>query len=470
MYGWNLTLNSARRPLFSRERWPVGYSFQALTRPFSFECSGALKVRPSAGCCAISINRTLSLDFLSAATVATTMEDPLEMAPQSARGALFCVLEARTRNVSTLYGMDSAYYHATGTCIEPDSVRCYPNGTVAIYPVRECIGVPFLQQLTTTPWNFSTRASRDVRGYMMTLEKGQGRYSWKMFIQTSDYFISMRYWYEWVLMGLYATALSLLIYSCYYYMKRIWKHRTLYLTFVFLDQFFWLGFVITKITGHFGIFNSVISGTNSLFQMGGSLFAVLNTITFVLDMYKTRNSYRQIVYGLLFLIHFSMNWNHYTRFFPMPGVFTRTVVQVTLLTNITWLVIMMVFDCIPPLLVIHKLLSTYKASFKTKLETVWKGEPWFLIIFGGQVITLIAFVSQELIRNYSEILGHDRVWLVFQAVDAFCQTIFAVLNTLLVDRMVAILKAKSLAIKGKPNRIQLQESKTMAVKSLTDTT
>jgi hypothetical protein len=278
------------------------------------------------------------------------------------------------------------------------------------------------------------------------VDKGNTEISWTSLMPTSDYSITMRYWYEWVSMSLYGASFYFLFRSGYSYSKTFIKSRSSYLLFILFNHIFWVGFVACKLCGHFGIYDNELGGFTSLFQMMGSLCAVMNTLQFILSAQKVTRAYSLIAYGFTFVLHITMNWNNYTRFFPVGHIFTRDLVSVITKVNLAWLVMMFVFDCVPPIFVIYRLMHGYDCSWKLKFKAVWNHDPWFILIFEAQFLCLVLFITQEQLRNNSEVLGHERVWLAFHGVDTFCQALFAVLNTKLVEIMVKALKSKSLAI------------------------
>jgi hypothetical protein len=141
-----------------------------------------------------------------------------------------------------------------------------------------------------------------------------------------------------------------------------------------------------------------------------------------------------------------MNWNQYTRFnvINLSHLFTRDLVAVVIRVNLAWLCIMYVLDCLPPLYIVAKMLTSFNASFKDKCMAVWNADKWFVILYILQILDLILFITQDQLRSNSELLGNDRVWLSFISVEAFSLAIHGLLNTLIVERMVNIIKERRL--------------------------
>jgi hypothetical protein len=187
-------------------------------------------------------------------------------------------------------------------------------------------------------------------------------------------------------------------------------------------------------------------GCIHFFLMLGSLTAILNTFHFLLSMLKADRKWYYIIYISVTIIHLAMNWNNYTRFnlIDLRAIFTRDLVAVVTKVNLAWLIFMFVFDTLPPLYIVGNLLISFKCSNSEKLKALWDADKWFVIVFALQFLDLILFITQDQLRSNSELLGHDRVWLSFISVEVFSLAVHGVLNGLLVERMVAIVKGRQL--------------------------
>jgi hypothetical protein len=163
-------------------------------------------------------------------------------------------------------------------------------------------------------------------------------------------------------------------------------------------------------------------------------------------MLKAERKWYFLVYISVTIVHFSMNWNAYTRFnvIDLRPIFTRDLVAILKTINMTYLIFMFVFDTLPPLYIVGTMLVTFKCPKSEKLKALWEADKWFVVILGMQFLTLVLFILQEQLRSNSEILGHDRVWMAFGSVEVFSLAVHGVLNALLVERMVAIVKGRSL--------------------------
>jgi hypothetical protein len=357
------------------------------------------------------------------------------------------MIEARVRNTTTLFGMDKAYYRNNGVCIVPDSVRCFSDGTFAMYSSPRCGGTAQNLTLTSSVTVFPDSSTlRNVQGSMITVTTGSTQYSWTVLIPTQTYVPSFRYWNDWMLIILYVSGILMALGSSAYHFRNFWAKKTLYLGMIFMSQVFWLSFLVVRLASSWGNFSNAFDGSIYFFQMLGSLTAILNALHFVLNMWKVDNLWYYIVYGVTLVIHFAMNWNNYTRFnlIDMTAVFTRDLVSVVTKVNLAWMFFMFIFDCLPPIYVIVKLLHSFDASWQEKAMAVWRTDKWFMIVLIGQFLTLFFYVLQDQLRSNSELLGHDRIWLSMISVDAFVCAVHGVLNAVLVERMVGIVKGKGL--------------------------
>jgi hypothetical protein len=55
---------------------------------------------------------------------------------------------------------------------------------------------------------------------------------------------------------------------------------------------------------------------------------------------------------------------------------------------------------------------------------------------------LLLYNIQDHLRSNSELLGHDRVWIAMNSIDAFAQSAYCVMNAILIERMVLMVKGK----------------------------
>jgi hypothetical protein len=249
-----------------------------------------------------------------------------------------------------------------------------------------------------------------------------------------------------MLLFLYISGIVIIILSTTYHLRSLLKRITVYLVLVVLSQVFWVVFLILRLATSWGNYSPSIDGWVFFFQMVGSLSAVLNTLHFLLFIIQVRWVYAILSYLFVFALHLGLTWNNYTRleFIPHNINFTRDLVSIVNRLNLIWIIFMFVFNCLPPLAVVGKLLFSYPSSMRSKWHALWTTDRWFVMITGCQLFNLFLYITQDQLRSNSELLRHDRVWLSFISVDAFTQSLHCMLNALLVERMKAIVKSNQL--------------------------
>ncbi|KAI8911169.1 hypothetical protein EDD86DRAFT_275218, partial [Gorgonomyces haynaldii] len=439
MYGFFLRDENARNPVSSMgDIWPAGYTYQSATsnRAYGTRCWLTLKAPLSKECCAYSLNLVSSKGWAASGTMLANQANPLDQAPVAAIGGTYCAItSANYNNKTNLYGMDKAYYRNHGVCITPDSVICFSNGTLAVYPSPNCGGTPNIYDLTS-PKTFNDPAMKSVSGEMVTVKDGFTQFSWTILLPSSVYYPTFRYFSDYMLTFFYASAIVAVLGTLVYYIRLYILSKKLFmLAFVFC-QLCWAIFAVTRVFTQVGYYNANSNGTLFLFGMTGSLLTVLLNTSMLFLFLEVTPMVAYIVYTVIALLHYAMTWNNYIRYGSLL-LFTPELVFVTQTTNTTWLLFMFFADCIPPIYVMWRIsgVTWSELSLAKVWEIVLKTDRVFLTALSLQVLNSILYVIQDRIRNFSEILGHDRIWLAFISVDTAIQAYHSVLNVLLIERM-----------------------------------
>jgi hypothetical protein len=88
-------------------------------------------------------NSTLASNYSVASNVLwTDPSNSLAVATKTAIGASYCSPIANKPALKQLFGYNNSYCLANGGSITPDSVRCFSNTSLAIYPSAGCTGNP----------------------------------------------------------------------------------------------------------------------------------------------------------------------------------------------------------------------------------------------------------------------------------------------------------------------------------------
>ncbi|KAI8903184.1 hypothetical protein EDD86DRAFT_278874 [Gorgonomyces haynaldii] len=446
MYGFFLRDENARNPVAGLgDVWPAGYTYQSVTsnRPYGGRCWTTLKAPLSKECCAYSLNTVSSKNWTASATMLADQANPLKQAPVAASDGTYCAVTSATYNNRTLFGMDKAYYRNHGICITPDSVTCFPNGTLAVYPQAFCSGTPTLYNLNT-PVSMNDAKMRSVSAKMETVGQGTTEFSWTIILPSSIYSPTFRYFSDYMMVFFYVTAITAVVYTMYYYTRQfIVSKRFFMLAFVFC-QLCWAIFAVTRVFTQVGYYNANSNGTLFFFGMTGSLLTVLLNMSFFFKMLNLQPLLHYVILAIIALFHYSMNWNNYIRFFS-TNIFTPELVSVTQTTNATWNIFMFYADCIPPIYVVFRMFNVrWEELTPSKAwEIIRDVDRYFIVALILQILNSIAYVVQDRVRNFSELLGHDRIWLAFISVETAIQTYHSVLNVMLIERMKRTLESKS---------------------------
>jgi hypothetical protein len=248
---------------------------------------------------------------------------------------------------------------------------------------------------------------------------------------------------------LYSAGIGLGISASSYHLLNLWKRRTLYYGMIFMSQVFWMTYLIVRCAGTWTTWTSGFDGSVYFFFALGSLTSILNTLHFLLDIWKAPTRWYWTMYVTVFVLHGLMNWNHYTRFnlINLSHIFTRDFVAIVTRINLAWLCMMYILDCFPPLYIVAIMLTGFHATFKEKYKAVWNGDKWFVILYVLQLCDLVLFITQDQLRSNSELLGNDRVWLSFISVEAFCLAVHGFLNTLIIERTIIIVRERKVKLK-----------------------
>ncbi|KAI8913660.1 hypothetical protein EDD86DRAFT_245273 [Gorgonomyces haynaldii] len=445
MYGYYLSDESAFANRNVSEKWPQGYRYQASKQVYSKRCYGTIKIPVSLECCAYSIDPVQNRGWEATSTILAEKSSFLDAAPTMANGGTYCAIKANVNNNRTLFGMDQAYYLNSGKCVTPDSVACFPNGTFAVYPTSNCGGNPSIFDLNTAK-AFSTTQTLGVSGSIVTVREGQSEFSWTIILEVSRYFPTFKYFSDYMMVIIMGSAALACVLSAAYFIRQAIRNRQFYSLVMAFCQVCWAIFVATRIFNQFGFYNNMSNGTLFLFEMIGSLLSVELNLWFFLTMLNASRLTSFLSLGFVFILHCGLNWNNYIRYDSLGIPFGS-------------LIFMFWFDCIPPLYCIY-LLFRDRGPFTWPLikAIVKRIEVSFLVSLFLQILVSLAFILQDRIRNYTEILGHDRVWLSFIAIDTACLAYHSLLNVILILSMKKTVvtnsetQSFSLDVVGKENK------------------
>ncbi|KAI8898249.1 hypothetical protein BC833DRAFT_620506 [Globomyces pollinis-pini] len=436
MYGWTLTDPNASKPP-KNDVWPAGYQTQASRIPFSKRCVLSLKVPLSKECCSVAIDLNRAKGFTSSATVKVPVGSPvLEYAPKTANGATYCSVISDNSNLTSVFGFEQAYYNGNGKCIGPENVICQSNGILQLYPLKDCKGEPVSIPLSANS-NVPITTLAAI-GSTIQIQEAKTTFSWFMNADlTNLYMPTGKYAFESIFFIFYLLGLLLILYSLYQRVKKFFGNKSFYTTGMVLTQLMWLAHLLIKFLTNLTGYSRLADFFSFLFFELASLSTVLISLKFMCNMYRYSVAVQVCMYGFTIILHGVTNWNHYLRFTYIP--YSSDVNAYLRIANPFWIYLMFVVDLLPPLCVIYRL-GRNLPSLPVMLQTVWRADVYFCGLLFLAILNFGIYLFQIWIRNSSELLGDDRVWVCVLSVESFTFALHSFIVVNLVDRMSLIIK------------------------------
>ncbi|KAI8904655.1 hypothetical protein EDD86DRAFT_271718 [Gorgonomyces haynaldii] len=294
---------------------------------------GNLNVYPMDGdCCQYSTVKGHPVDFLTGtgdyASGSVNFDFGLESFTKESNGHLYCSLNATTRLEPSpidgnLFGWARIYYLAqsskgSGVCID-DSVKCFDNGTLFVYPDLQCQGVPTAVQLSDAIQPFEDDILGSVTGQMITPTTGKTKYFWTTVQPPWNYCanLSNGIWQQLEVAEIIISLLSYLIvlsWSAHGYFKRrtlaggLLLARCLCSIIVISLYTYYTYHVMGEME------SNVIYGIVEYASAIGSLLSLFYTATFLIVLNTIKRPYNYMLYLLLFAIHIALYGEMYFHF------------------------------------------------------------------------------------------------------------------------------------------------------------
>ncbi|KAI8908068.1 hypothetical protein EDD86DRAFT_255264 [Gorgonomyces haynaldii] len=295
---------------------------------------GVLQVFPMDGeCCLSSASRGLPVASGGGsgayASGIVNYDFGLDSFPRQSNGHMYCSLNATTRLEPSpidgnLFGWARIYYLAqsskgSGVCID-DSVKCFDNGTLFVYPDLQCQGVPTAVQLSDAIQPFENDILGSVTGQMITPTTGDTHVFW-IAMQPSWYYTSNPSSGFWQGLQLFNYVVGLL---CFLFVL-VWAilgviHRRTATGFllILLATLSTISICFSYIKSYIVIEDGRIANriytaaeyTSSL----ASLTSLMYTATFVCIMNELKKGHQILVYVSVFVIHIVLDGSTYFNF------------------------------------------------------------------------------------------------------------------------------------------------------------
>ncbi|KAJ3310487.1 hypothetical protein HDV04_004986 [Boothiomyces sp. JEL0838] len=385
-------------------------------------------------------------------TVYAPNDSPLSAVPALSSDVQYCSLTATTS--TSLKGYADIYYLADSNCTPAENIICNANGTLNIYPSPGCTGTPSVYDLTSGPVPITTSNLQAVTANFLGIPSGTGKakVSYSVMIATNPFIPDFTFWSDYMTMFMPLVSVLCLAYSIYFHGVKLWKQRKSYLLINFLTQIIFLFFVIVAFLANMGYYSKLVDGLHYTSLMVGTILSMILSFKII---YSVNQAHWAIEYGTYFLVvavNICLSWNQYTRFMVVvPGVnFNQQLVAAITATNLAWYLLYYFIDCIPPLVIIYKLVVTSPEYQKVTdiFKIVWAIDPWFVLNFICQIVMVGFFILEDRIKNSTEWLRDDRVWLGFLSADSLAFAVHAALTAALFERMTDIIKKNKIFTYG----------------------
>ncbi|KAI8913596.1 hypothetical protein EDD86DRAFT_108996 [Gorgonomyces haynaldii] len=398
MYGFFLADENRFTPK-DGDIWPIGYALQARSsRTYQSRCWLTLKAPLSKECCIISVFPQNTQGWVASTTILATQSDKLLSAPLDANGQTYCQLSSQQDGTS-IFGMDRGYYLSNQQCLQPNSVRCYPNGTLLIYPTAGCQGTPETMLLTNQATNVSSAIIGNFSANMVTVGQATKTFSWTALVPTSYYVPTFKYLSTYYVAFFLATAILCNLTSLVYYTRQFIQTKKAIHFVHGICMLLWLVFCVARIFAVTGMNTNAVDGIIYISEMLASLISVLLTISVAMLILNASNTVQKTVLTILIVFHIFLNWNNYLRPFPISGsLFTSSLVNFVNATNTVWIIFMFFFNCLPPLYFAFRL-SGSESSVKF-FKSVLTRDKYFLAGLVFQILNSILYVIQSYYRKY----------------------------------------------------------------------
>jgi hypothetical protein len=326
-----------------------------------------------------------------------------------------------------LFGMQSILYAADGNCIDEysdHSVRCFSNGTLALYSTSQCQGLSSKLELINIPLQsldpkafiglFNAQAG-SIQGKMIDFNgTGTKTVSWTTY--QPDYLLVNNLTNPFEIISLLLIILSFLasIAGFFYATLKCWKKPSKLFASLAISQALWTIFLCVRTYYTFTVFK-----TEASFNMASNFknvtlgFAMLATSThstlYFNSCFKLERMMRSLGYITLYLTHFSIYFPVYLSYLVLPNPPWLT----------TWLDYTsqhwyFAFNLLPLSVVLYFFMSTTNPSKDPfdPLRNALKVDFVYSLVMSIHIILFACYSSSVHIRTYSNLMENDRTVLV----------------------------------------------------------
>lgn len=394
--------------------------------------------------------------------------------PSAASGATYCHLVSTTAD--SLFSLNELYLRANGACIS-QHFHCTRNGSLQIYPLEGCNGVPETWNLnlveTEGPLllasaNATTKTSSaligSVKANFVVIQDAENSVIWTTFypayLNAPDpthysYYLALVF-YSLAVLGtiqiglLYSYRYVSRIWSCLsnpflslYTICRFYKGRTVFMLGYMLSQFFWLiwicldAYLLFSIIPDFDVSHMLGTARDCLLGICTllSVFITANILLILTQKYSVKNQIITMI--LLCCLQFGLSGSLYlSPLLPKntTNLFWRKLIPV-------WVFFFYFFDLSPPIYVFFKSYQLYPKNRRNDQSySLFKKYARFVgILLLLQFLNAFWYLAMFYIANFTTILGNDKYLLAMDGAFAFSYVFHSLVTCILNHHMRAML-------------------------------
>ncbi|KAJ3313694.1 hypothetical protein HDV04_001704 [Boothiomyces sp. JEL0838] len=434
MYTFDLdvTVSNATR---KNDTWPTMLQLELYNNYWPQRCMSALKVPVSKGCCVTASIPKNTFPYKSGSTEAVRdPNNPTFDAAISARGERYCYLKSTN---SSVFGYKEVWYRADDQCHE--RIICNTNGTLSFYKDRNCSLEMERYQLTITTATLNTSIIKPVQATFVEVYNVTKEYSWIASIPTSSVFPDYNYTSDVLILICYSFASISLFIVIIYMGYCVCLKRTRYIVGQFVSQLLWASWLATRMYSTFYIWTPYIDQAMYTLQNLASLVAVINITWSFLNFLRAKLVHKVIVYSTIIAIHLGLAGPNYYRWDRTPSHNPLWLNEWKKTYLPYWILMMFIWNCSIPVYVMFNLLGLNAKKFAKQLLFLIDNHPAFCIALVFQLFNMALYITIDQLRNNSEVLGSDRVWVASFSYIAFTFALHAALNCVLsiqIDRFI----------------------------------
>ncbi|KAJ3301403.1 hypothetical protein HDV03_000872 [Kappamyces sp. JEL0829] len=357
--------------------------------------------------------------------------NPFSKIPRLANGAMYCVLRAVPDSdpslaITSLKGYQGAMVLSHGGCVE-SSFRCHPNGTLAFYTDPEdldCTGNAEFLALESEQTSFSLPYLGTVVGYLATPTDGGLVPSWTASLPLSYMVSGLHTSMEWLALVIWIVSVLALLVGLFLNVQEATRRLSTNVVLYTASQSLYLVTIIIQLQFMYvrivGTAKGGLAAALLILIPIAQLSSSIVTAKYVMDLMHLKLRVYVAVYASLVLLNVAVNGFFYSISFAYDfweSVMTESFATYLDYTQIIYPTLVLLFDLLPTLYLLHQILTTSVIPKRKWLATVYHADPVFFFTLLADVGTVLLWLSPTLVSLWDETsLGSDRN---VQAINSF---------------------------------------------------